>query len=66
VTQLCSTLYLNGIQVVPEILEFLRTFMRKWNFRKIDDFRGRLSYKNLKDPMMYERSQFMRYYSSRD
>ncbi len=66
VTQLCSTLYLNGIQVVPEILEFIRTFMRKWNFRKIDDFRGRLSYQNLNDPMMYERSQFMRYYSSRD
>ncbi len=65
VTQLCSTLYLNGVRVVPQILEELTVFMRKWNFRRIDDFRGRLSYSSLTNPMMYERSQFMKYYSSR-
>ncbi len=65
VVQLCSTIYLNGPAVIPVILEEIRSFMRKWNFRKIDDFRGRLSYKSLSDPMMYERSQFMKYYSSR-
>ncbi len=65
VTQLCSTLYLNGIKVVPEILNGVSEFMKKWNFKKIEDFRGRLSYKNIPDPMLYERSQFMRYFSIR-
>jgi len=66
VTQLCSTIYLNGVKVVPEILNGVYEFMKKWNFKKIDDFRGRLSYKNIPDPMLYERSQFMRYFSNRE
>ncbi len=65
VAQLCSTLYLNGTKVIPVILNELKEFMRKWNFRSIGDFRGRLSYNNISDPMMYERSQFMKYYSDR-
>lgn len=64
-TQLCSTLYLNGAGVVEDILKDLQTFMAKWNFKTIDDFRGRLSYKNIPDPLMYERSQFMKYFSNR-
>ena len=66
VTQLCSTLYLHGVKVVPEMLTRVSDFMKKWNFKKIDDFRGRLSYKNIPDPMLYERSQFMKYFSNRN
>lgn len=66
VTQLCSTLYLNGTSVIPEMLSGISDFMKKWNFKKLDDFRGRLSYKNLPDPMLYERSQFMKYFSNRE
>ncbi len=65
VTQLCSTLYLNGVKVVPEMLSEVADFMKKWNFKRIEDFRGRLSYKNIPDPMLYERSQFMKYFSDR-
>jgi dihydroorotate dehydrogenase (fumarate) len=65
VAQLCSTLYLNGAGVVTEMLEDFSVFMNKWNFKKIEDFRGRLSYKNIPDPMVYERSQFMKYFSNR-
>ncbi len=65
VTQLCSALYLHGTAVIPSILEGLTAFMKKWNFRSIADFRGRLSYAKIGDPMVYERSQFMKYYSSR-
>lgn len=66
VTQLCSTIYINGVSVIPEILTGVSDFMKKWNFKHIEDFRGRLSYKHIPDPMLYERSQFMRYFSSRD
>jgi dihydroorotate dehydrogenase (fumarate) len=65
VTQLCSTLYLNGTKIIPEMLTGISDFMKKWNFKKLDDFRGRLSYKNIPDPMLYERSQFMKYFSTR-
>lgn len=66
VAQLCSTLYLNGTKVIPEMLNEISNFMKKWNFKRIEDFRGRLSYKNIPDPMLYERSQFMKYYSNRE
>lgn len=62
VTQLCSTLYLNGISIIPAILNDLETFMNIWNFERIRDFRGRLSYQNISNPLQYERSQFMKYY----
>jgi len=65
VAQLCSTLYINGISVVEQILKDMSEFMKKWNFKKIEDFRGRLSYKNIPDPLLYERSQFMKYFSNR-
>lgn len=66
VTQLCSTIYLNGVKVIPEILNGISEFMKKWNFKRIEDFRGRLSYKNIPDPMLYERAQFMKYYSNKE
>lgn len=65
VAQMCSSLYLNGPQIIPKVLEEIEAFMKKWNFKHIEDFRGRLSYKNVGDPMMYERSQFMKYFSNR-
>ncbi|HEY3390666.1 MAG TPA: dihydroorotate dehydrogenase-like protein [Prolixibacteraceae bacterium] len=63
VGQICSTLYLNGFGQIDEILGFLKSFMTKWNFKQISDFRGRLSYSKLPNPAMYERAQFMKYFS---
>ncbi|MDX9880639.1 MAG: dihydroorotate dehydrogenase-like protein [Prolixibacteraceae bacterium] len=65
VVQLCSALYINGAQQIAGILGELTNFMKKWNFKAIDDFRGRLSYKNIPDPQLYERSQFMKYFSGK-
>lgn len=65
VAQMCSSLYMNGAQIIPKALDEISDFMKKWNFKNIDDFRGRLSYKNIADPMLYERSQFMKYFSNR-
>lgn len=65
VAQLCSTLYVNGAGVIESMLEDLDAFMKKWNFKSAEDFRGRLSYKNIPDPLLYERSQFMKYFSNK-
>lgn len=66
VTQLCSVIYIEGSQVINGILTDLEAFMDKWNFETIDAFRGRLSYAKIEDPMLYERSQFMKYFSSKN
>ncbi|MFV0365471.1 MAG: dihydroorotate dehydrogenase-like protein [Mangrovibacterium sp.] len=63
VVQVCSTVYINGSQVIAGMLKDMEGFMKKWNFKRIDDFRGRLSYHGV-DAHMYERSQFMRYFSN--
>jgi len=66
VGQICSTLYLNGFGQIDEILDYLRSFMIKWNFKQISDFRGRLCYTKLPNPAMYERAQFMKYFSGQN
>lgn len=66
VAQVCSAVYINGSQVIAGMLHELEVFMEKWNFNAISDFRGRLSYAKIKDPMLYERAQFMRYFSRRE
>ena len=63
VGQICSTLYLNGFGQIDEILETLESFMKKWDFRHISDFRGKLSYSKIPNPVMYERVQFMKYFT---
>ena len=62
--QICSTIYKNGFGQIRKIVDELKAWMDKQSFKKIEDFQGKLSYKNLKDPVVYERSQFMRYFSS--
>ncbi len=65
VAQLCSTLYLHGDNVISSINMEIVEFMKRWNFKEIEDFRGRLSYRNIPDPLIYERSQFMKYFSNK-
>jgi len=64
-TQICSSVYINGSQVISGMINDLTTFMKKRHFKKIDEFRGRLSYKNISNPAIYERAQFMKYYEGR-
>ncbi|OFX51739.1 MAG: diguanylate cyclase [Bacteroidetes bacterium GWB2_41_8] len=63
VVQVCSSVYINGSQIIAGMISDLNAFMKKKNFKNIEDFRGRLSYKNIPDPLLYERAQFMKYFS---
>ena len=63
VAQLCSSIYLKGNSIIPAIISELKQFMKIWSFESLDDFRGRLSYSKIPDPLIYERSQFMKYFS---
>jgi dihydroorotate dehydrogenase (fumarate) len=62
--QICSTIYKNGNEVIAKMLEDLKKWMEENNYTTIDDFRGAMNYKNIADSSIYERSQFMKYYSS--
>ncbi len=62
-TQICSTVYKNGPEVIVEMIKTLETWMGEKGFSTIDDFRGKMSYGKIKDPFIYERAQFMRYFS---
>ncbi len=58
-TQLCSTLYLNGIEYLAEIRQGLMTWMKKHNFASTDDFRGLVT-KHEQHTGAFERVQFMK------
>lgn len=62
--QVCSLLYKNGIKEVTKLVSGLEEWMGKKGFESIDQFRGKMSYRNIPDPSVYERSQFMKYFSS--
>jgi dihydroorotate dehydrogenase (fumarate) len=62
--QVCSALYKRGFQVITEINEALRKWMNDKDFKSVSDFRGRLNYRNIENPSLFERSQFMKHYSS--
>ncbi|UCG26692.1 MAG: diguanylate cyclase, partial [Bacteroidales bacterium] len=62
--QVCSALYLKGIGYLQNFISGLKKWMNENNYKRIEDFRGRMSYKNIPDPSVYERSQFMRYFSN--
>ncbi len=42
----------------------LTAWMKKKDFRSLEEFRGKLNYSHIPDPSVYERSQFMKYFSS--
>ena len=62
--QVCSALYKRGFKVITEINEALGKWMETKEFTSISDFRGMLNYKNIDNPSLFERSQFMKHYSS--
>ena len=62
--QVCSTIYNNGNKVIGEMLGGIKEWMSKHNFSSLHDFRGKMSYKNIDSPRIYERAQFMKYFSN--
>lgn len=62
--QVCSTLYKNGIDYLETIIKDLEDWMSKHGYESIEEFKGKMSYSKITDPLIYERSQFMKYFSS--
>ncbi|MCX7680246.1 MAG: dihydroorotate dehydrogenase-like protein [Spirochaetes bacterium] len=61
--QIATAIYKNGAKYIEVMLDDLRTWMASHSFRSISDFRGKVSFKNIEDPIHYEQAQFMKYFS---
>ncbi|MDR2086315.1 MAG: dihydroorotate dehydrogenase-like protein [Dysgonamonadaceae bacterium] len=64
--QICSTLYQNGNEIIAAMKRSLEEWMVGMNFHSIEAFKGKLNYALIEDPSLYERQQFLRYFSNRD
>jgi dihydroorotate dehydrogenase (fumarate) len=62
--QVCSALYKNGIDHLETMIKDMESWMTKNGFKSINEFKGKMSYDKIDDPQIYERSQFMKYFSS--
>ncbi len=62
--QVCSVLYEKGIPFIKEMNRQIETWMDQNKFNSINDFRGKLNYRNYSKPVVYERTQFMKYFAS--
>jgi dihydroorotate dehydrogenase (fumarate) len=57
--QIVSTIYKNQPTVVSKILEGIQEWMDQKKFTSISEFRGLLSRKNMKDPFIFMRAQYV-------
>lgn len=63
--QAVSCLYKNGTGYIKTLLEGLEIWMHNKGFKQIVDFRGKMSQAKSKDPALYERTQFMKYFGGK-
>ena len=59
VVQVVSTIYKHGPQQISKMLEDMEIWMANKQYEKVEDFRGHLSKKNVKDPYAYRRAQYV-------
>lgn len=62
--QYCSAIYQNGTEVITKANKYLSDWMDTKQYMSIKEFRGKLSATRVDHATMYQRSQFMKYYSS--
>lgn len=64
--EIASVVYEKGLEIVGEMNTFIKDWMARHEFHSTRDFIGRMNAKNIPNPMLYERTQFMKYYSSHE
>jgi dihydroorotate dehydrogenase (fumarate) len=62
-TQVTSAIYKHGPEYISTIINRLSDWMDDKGFHYVDQFRGRLSQESTENADVYERMQFMRYFS---
>ncbi len=62
-SQIVSTIYKNGAEQIKTMNDFLINYLKEHNLNDLSEIKGLLSNKNIKQDNMYERVQFMKYFS---
>ena len=62
--QVCSVLYEKGISYLETMNETIGKWMDDKGFNEISEFKGKLNHINYGNPSVFERTQFMKYFSS--
>ncbi|MCD8185806.1 MAG: hypothetical protein LUD68_04915 [Rikenellaceae bacterium] len=66
VVEICSTLYKNGNGVIRSMQQYMSRWMTDHTFSRVEEFIGAMNYAHVSNPLAYERTQFMRYFSERE
>ena len=66
VVQIASAMYEKGTSIIKDMLNELEEYMIEKNYDKVSYFQGLMSRKHSQNPALYERVQFMRYFSAKD
>jgi dihydroorotate dehydrogenase (fumarate) len=64
--QVCSVLYEKGISYLKTMNQQITDWMSEKAFKNIGEFRASLNYHNYEKPVVFERTQFMKYFSAED
>ena len=64
--QIVSALYENGIESINGLLSGLEKWMQEKGFSSLEKFKGKASSKNVGNPAVFERIQFMKHFSEID
>jgi len=62
--QIASVLYEKDLSYIKTMLSRLEEWMISKKYESVSQITGKLSAKNISNPMMYERAQFMKYFSN--
>ncbi|MDR1938616.1 MAG: dihydroorotate dehydrogenase-like protein [Tannerellaceae bacterium] len=64
--QMASAIYTHGTEIISQILTCVEEWMNQTQYYSLSQFQGKLNYAQIESPNMYERAQFMKYFSNRD
>ncbi|MBI9054485.1 MAG: dihydroorotate dehydrogenase-like protein [Bacteroidales bacterium] len=64
--QVASTLYKNTAKHIEVMLQQMEQWMHHKGYKSLDEIIGKLSYRKIEKPMIYERAQFMKYFYEDD
>ncbi|HJN05793.1 MAG TPA: dihydroorotate dehydrogenase-like protein [Bacteroidales bacterium] len=59
VVEVVSTIYKHGPKQITKMLEDIEIWMANKQYETLDEFRGNVSKKNIKDPFAYRRAQYV-------
>jgi dihydroorotate dehydrogenase (fumarate) len=61
--QVCTAIHQKGFEVIAEMNEYIDRWSERQGFGSLDEFRGRLNFKN-DTSAMFQRVQYMKYFPS--